>query len=225
MFFNLSSQEYMHIHRINTGSNVYLLEGKEKLVLIDAGYPCSEKKILSEIEKLAPKKLSLIFITHAHFDHYGSANAIRQKTDALIGIHQKDSIAMSNAKTPIPLKKSWGIPGGYILPLAELLWKIEPTRADIFFKDGDSLNSFGINGVAIHTPGHTNGSMSLLIDDSLLFVSDLIVTHPVIRRQCYYAENWEDIDISIKKIKKIAPVSTYPGHGSAVISIEKLSKL
>lgn len=74
-------------------------------------------------------------------------------------------------------------------------------------------------------PIHTKGSSSILLADSILFVSDLIVTHPFIRRQCYYAESWEDIDRSMEKIKKMSPAAVYPGHGSAIILLHTLMKL
>jgi glyoxylase-like metal-dependent hydrolase (beta-lactamase superfamily II) len=215
----------VRIHRINTGSNVFIIEGIEKLVVIDAGYPGNEKKIVKKIKALEPKSVSLIFITHAHFDHYGSAKKLREATGAPIGIFSSDSVPMAAGKTPIPLRRKWGIFGGMLLNLAEKIWKIEPTTADITFSDGDVLDPFGIKGCIIHTPGHTKGSSSVLLSESIVVVGDLISTHPFIRRQCYYAESWEDIDRSIEKIKTLSPIAVYPGHGAAIVSLNKLMKL
>ena len=74
---------------------VYLIETGSSLFLVDAGSPGEEKKILRHIKKYGEKKLRLIFITHGHFDHYGSAAALQRLTGALIAIHKDDAMAMA----------------------------------------------------------------------------------------------------------------------------------
>ncbi|MBD3419257.1 MAG: MBL fold metallo-hydrolase [Chitinivibrionales bacterium] len=217
-----SSQSLVAVHRINTGSNVFILEGREKLVLVDAGYPGNGRKICRQIEKLAPKKLSLIFVTHAHFDHYGCADYIRKATGAPVGIHELDAPTMAAGKTPIPLVKSWGRAGKLLFPLGMKVWKTEPTSADMTFIEGDRLDAYGISAQVIHTPGHTDGAASLLVDDSVLFAGDLVVSVLHIGKQCYFATSWEAIDSSISKLKQLAPHRTFPGHGAAEISREEL---
>lgn len=223
---DITTEQEITVHRINAGgSNVFILEGRDNLLCIDAGYPGNERKIYNKIKALAPKKLSLILITHGHFDHYGCALSLKELTGAPIAIHQLDSSAMAEGKTPIPLTKGVGKLGKMIFPLSQKVWKPVPTQADIVLEEGDSLSAYGFNAVVIHTPGHTDGSISLFVNDSLLFVSDLIVSHPTVKRQCFYAVSWEKIDTSMEKIKKLSPSLVYPGHGRPVISRQKLTKL
>ena len=77
----------IHIHSISLGlSQAYLVEVGDRLVLVDAGMPHQQNRILKRIQDLGNRRLDLIFITHAHIDHYGSAAALRRATKASIVI-------------------------------------------------------------------------------------------------------------------------------------------
>ena len=60
--------------------NCFLIKGKQKHILVDTGVPNSENKIIEQIEKHNIKKedIGLIIITHAHIDHFGSANKLKE---------------------------------------------------------------------------------------------------------------------------------------------------
>jgi glyoxylase-like metal-dependent hydrolase (beta-lactamase superfamily II) len=169
--------------------------------------------------------VSLIFITHAHFDHYGNAGAIRGATGAPIAIHPLDREAMARGQTPIPERRGWGHLGPPLLWLAQRVYAPLRTETDRTLGDGDRLDEFGIDAVVIHTPGHTRGSCSLLVEKRLLFVGDLIIARPWIHKQSYYAEDWQAIDESIAKVKTLSPERTYPGHGSRALSRERLLRV
>lgn len=84
-------------------SRAYLIEQGACLILVDAGVPGEEARILRAIQRRHPARLSMIFITHAHFDHYGSAAALRRATGAPIAIHESDAEAMADGEIPLPL--------------------------------------------------------------------------------------------------------------------------
>ena len=68
------------IHTLSLSmANVYVIENQLGLVLVDAGMPGNERKILSYISRLNGKQLDLIYITHAHLDHYGTAAALKRE--------------------------------------------------------------------------------------------------------------------------------------------------
>ncbi|MBD3344624.1 MAG: MBL fold metallo-hydrolase [Chitinivibrionales bacterium] len=146
----------MKIHPIHIlGSNAYIIETENELYLIDAGYPGFEKRILKKVHSLE-KKLRLIILTHAHFDHYKSAAAMRKATGALIGIHSLDADYLCQGTTPLDSVSILGLFGKLILPLAEKITKPPPTPPDILFEDNDSLDKYGLDAKIIHTPGHTS---------------------------------------------------------------------
>jgi glyoxylase-like metal-dependent hydrolase (beta-lactamase superfamily II) len=204
---------------------VYLIETKSGLFLVDAGSPGEEKRILRHIKKYGDKKLRLIFITHGHFDHYGSAAALRRLTGALIAIHKDDAQAMAEGRTELDSVGSLGVIGRPMLPLAEKVLRPEKTQADLLLNDGDSLNAYGLPAVVVHTPGHTRGSSTLLVLDSLAFVGDLIAARPWAELQCYYANSWGEINSSLRRLKRLSPARIFAGHGQHVLERKELQKL
>jgi glyoxylase-like metal-dependent hydrolase (beta-lactamase superfamily II) len=220
-----SSADTLFVHRVSAGSNVFIIENQEGLYVVDAGYPGKETKILREISALAPKKLKLIFITHGHFDHYGSAAALRDSSGAPIAVHRADSGAMARGETPLKRTRYGGAIGKMVLPFAEKIYDVRPTIPDIIVTHGDSLHHLGLKAKAVHTPGHTKGSASLFVDGRYLFVGDLLETVLVPRKQKFFADNWAEIDASIQKIKDLKPDSVFAGHGRRAISGRELMKL
>ncbi len=214
------------VHRIDVGSNAFLVENDSGMILIDAGYPGNQEKILKAMNVIAPEKsLLLIFITHGHFDHYGSAAAVREATGAPIAIHRLDSEAMENGETPLPHTRNGGFFGKLVLPLAEKVWRTVPTRGDRLLESENRLENLGCNARVVHIPGHTAGSSGLLLQDSLFFAGDLISTKFGVMKQKWYAANWEEIDSSITKVNLLTPAVVFPGHGRKIVRPGDLRKL
>ena len=214
------------VYNIQTaGSHMYLVECKGGLFVIDAGWPGYESKVLRIMKTIGRNDLKMIIITHGHFDHYASAAALRRLTGAKVAIYKDDADAMARGKTPLKKIRSWGWIGWVFLPLGEHAMRVKPVKADILFNDGDRLDKYGIKGYILHTPGHTPGSCSIIIEDSIAFVGDLITmtSHPC--SQFIYAFDWYQIAKSIDKIKKIGPVYTYSGHGDRYIKKDEVLNL
>jgi glyoxylase-like metal-dependent hydrolase (beta-lactamase superfamily II) len=72
-------------------SNAHLIEAETGYVLVDKGSPGHARRIFTESFSFQRKNLFLIYITHAHFDHYGSAAEIRRLTGAPVAIHAADA--------------------------------------------------------------------------------------------------------------------------------------
>ncbi len=209
------------VQPIKAGMSVcYAVEGDTSICLIDAGSPGKEKKILRACRRFSDKPLTLILITHAHFDHYGSAAALRELTGARIAIHQDDAQAMAKGRTPIDSVRGWGRLGKPLLPLAEWVLKPQPTRADLFLHHGMRRHARGFPARIYHTPGHTRGSVCILFDGGFLFVSDLLVSRPKRGPQSYYAWSWEQIDVSVRRMQKLEPIKVFSGHSYKPMSPE-----
>lgn len=216
----------LKVHIIQAGLGcAHLIEYDRGLVLVDTGSRGNERKILRCIRSLGRDDLRLIFITHAHLDHYGSAAALRRLTGAPIAIHHADAAAMGRGETPLGSVRGRGRLGLVLLQFGGAILAPEPTPADILLDDGEDLASFGLDAVVVHTPGHTPGSSSLLVEKRLALVGDLLSTrgHPHVQR--FYATDWTLIQASLTRIQALKPEWVYPGHGSHPMSGETLQKL
>jgi hydroxyacylglutathione hydrolase len=205
-------------------SNAYLVSNYKSTILIDTGPPGCAQCILKVIKDLN-LDLHLIFITHAHIDHFGSALEVQQHTKAPIAIHRMDSKMLSMGKTALGDCRGWGKVIKVLLPLYEKIFKPGSISPDWIFDDGNVLESFGIPATCIHTPGHTPGSSSLLFDDGSVFVGDLISTIGKPHLQRYFAHDWSQIGKSLKKLQNHDPVWLYPGHGEQPVLGKSLGSL
>ncbi|MDQ1913981.1 MBL fold metallo-hydrolase [Paenibacillus sp. GD4] len=158
--------------------NAYLLRGPDGCVLVDAGIPGSEQKIGRALAKegLTFKDIKLIIITHAHVDHAGSAARLRELTGAPILAHEGD------AKHYNREEEMTFCPTGRF---ARLFFKTgfirqpyEGFTPDLLVsgKQPVDLQRFGVPGTAIHTPGHTSGSISVVLESNDAMVGDLLAS-------------------------------------------------
>jgi len=214
------------VHTISLGmSQAYLIAGRAGLCLVDAGISRQERRILRAIQSLGRDDLKLIFITHAHLDHYGSASALREITGAEIAIHHADADAMARGDTILGECRGRGKIVGPFLPFVEFFPGIDPTPADILLEEGDSLSEWGFDARVLHTPGHTAGSSCLLAESRIAFAGDLLSggRHPHAQR--YYADDWSQIPTSITRLRAEKPDLVYAGHGSRPVTAEQLERL
>ncbi|HUS93801.1 MAG TPA: MBL fold metallo-hydrolase [Patescibacteria group bacterium] len=206
-------------------SMAYLIESEAGLVLVDAGLRGEEKRILAKIKILGRVDLKLIYITHAHLDHYGCAAAMRRITGAPIAIHCQDAEAMAQGETRLGTARNFGRVIQALLPLANPLLRPEPVRADIMLEDGQVLTEPGLPATVLFTPGHTMGSTCLLFENRFAFAGDLVTNSGQPRRQRFFAEDWSLLPGSLARLQEQNPETTYSGHGMEPIRGQQLQML
>jgi hydroxyacylglutathione hydrolase len=179
--------------------NCYILGDEEtkEAVVIDPGG--DEDEIL-EVLKHHGLQLKTIIDTHGHFDHVDANQPLKEATGAPIAIHEADAAMLAK-------------------PSAEAMFftgnRLRLSAADILLKEGDIL-SFGNHRLKVlHTPGHTPGGISLVLEDSpLVYVGDLLFQGSIGRTD-FPGGSFEDLINAVKT--KIFPLgdhySVYPGHG------------
>ncbi|MEJ2569204.1 MAG: MBL fold metallo-hydrolase [Anaerolineales bacterium] len=213
----------LEIHGLSLGMvQAYLLASARGFILVDAGMPGFENRVLRRIRSLDGGELRLIFITHAHIDHYGSAAALRRATGAPIAIHHADVNTMAMGRSPLGDPRGMGRIVGAVMPLIERIVPLEPTEADIVLKDGDSLDDYGIDAYVLHTPGHTLGSSSLIVEGKYAFVGDLLSTYRKPHVQRLFAQDWSAIGQSLDRLEAGKPELIYSGHGKRPLTLQEL---
>ncbi|MCB0196385.1 MAG: MBL fold metallo-hydrolase [Anaerolineae bacterium] len=216
----------IHVHTIKTWmSNVFLIEADRGLVLIDAGPPRSERKILERMQKLGRDDLQLIFLTHAHYDHIGSVAALKYHTGAPIAINRIDADALARAETALGSVQGSARFAKMGLPLLEMLMPVPPIQADLLLDHGDRLDDYGLNAQIVHTPGHTLGSSTLLVENRLAFVGDLISMIGEPHAQSRFAVDWRQLAKSLQRLQQLQPEWIYSGHGPQPLSGEAFQQL
>ena len=216
----------LRVHSIPTRlARSYLIESDAGLYLVDTGAPGSEDAVLRLMEKIGRDDLRLIYITHAHLDHYGSAAALRRITGAPVAIHRADADALARGETRLGEIRGWGRLMGAVKRLLETRMKPEGVRPDVLLDDGDRLDTWGLDAKVVHIPGHTHGSSCLLVEGRLAFVGDLLSTTGRLRAQRFFAEDWSQIPESLDRLKALGVEWVYAGHGRRHLSGEGLEKM
>jgi glyoxylase-like metal-dependent hydrolase (beta-lactamase superfamily II) len=208
----------MTVHTFFTGvANTFIIADSRGVVVIDAGMPHQAQRIVGKIRALGhtPQDLRLIVVTHGHVDHAGSAAALKRLTGAPIAMHHADAPLVATLDLKVPPGRNTAINAikwlmerlGWLIPL-------ETLTPDVWLEDEQSLRDFGIDARVVHTPGHTAGSVSVMLDDSALFVGDAILNLVRVSFPLF----WEDpvaIRESALRIQALKPRVCYTGHGRA----------
>jgi hydroxyacylglutathione hydrolase len=208
------------IFHIKLGLNsTYLIRGKD-IVMVDAGVPNKLRVFKRSLEKtgIRPEEIKLIVLTHSHFDHSGSALEIRDLTGAKIAIHESESEYLEKGGMIIP--KGVNTLGKLTQPIFfPLFRKISYPKfsPDILISDEPySIAEYGINGKIIHTPGHTFGSLSVILDSGEAFVGCMAHNGFPFRRHPglpIYAQDIEEIKRGWSLLFEMGIKMVYPGHG------------
>ena len=210
-----------HLHRISLGGvAAYLLSKPGEAILVDSGRQGSEQKILQEMawKGLQPTDLKLLILTHAHYDHAGSARRLKEITGCGILIHRKEASRLEAGFTPIPSGTRWKakviVAVGRIF--ARHLMKYPSATPDILMDDSFNLAKFGFPGRLIHTPGHTFGSVVVLMDKGEMITGDTLFGLAGKRIFPPFAEDKAELKKSWKKISEMELEIFYPAHGAPI---------
>ena len=206
------------IFRIHLGNvSAYLVYTTKTAILIDTGNKGSGEKILESILQLglSPELLRLIILTHAHFDHAGSAQKIKTLTGCKIAIHSSEEQILRNGYSSLPEGTRWKarILVGLGRTLARKLGEFPAAEPDILMGEIFDLESLGLPGKVIHTPGHTSGSMVVLMNGGELIGGDTFFGLTGKEHFPPFAEDAGALLKSWEMVRNLPVKTIYPAHG------------
>jgi glyoxylase-like metal-dependent hydrolase (beta-lactamase superfamily II) len=178
--------------------NCYALESGGEYLLIDVGMPGTFGELVSVLKrKCVPlEKIRFLVVTHFHPDHCGIAQELKDAgVRLLLGDVQERHLAEANrtlAKFP-----------GY-LPISDIGNAVVATDRREAWKVAT-----GIDGVLLHTPGHSDDSVSVVIDGVGAFDGDLRPPEAYTGQAAALAEE------SWQKIRAAGARKAFPAHGPA----------
>ena len=130
--------------------NCYLLRKGGHSLLVDCAPPGYERRLVRALhsEGLAPEAIELLVLTHAHADHSGTAEYLRQHHGVPIALHFED------VTKPRPLRTR-GIAGQMLLTASKaVIGAQQRIEHDYTLEDGLRLDIYGIPAEIVHLPPH-----------------------------------------------------------------------
>ncbi len=166
-----------------------------KAVIIDPGG--DPELIMTRLNALQLTVVALIH-THAHLDHFLASGEMKKQTGAPIHLHKSDKFLWDNLETQCKL---FSVP---YQPVPD---------PDFWLNDDEQLPC--CQGVSLHTPGHTPGSMSFWFEKEKLLIAGDTLFRRSIGRTDLWGGDYKTIEKSIRQrlytLDEEAVVVT--GHG------------
>ncbi len=196
----------------------YLVPAEGGCVLVDTGVAKQQDRIFAAMAEqgLAPESIRLIFITHAHGDHIGSLKAVVEACHAPVLVRAIEAPAVASGEPVLPGGITFA--GWVLSKLVRLLVRVtpgQPVKPDVEIQDEMRLEAYGVKGRAIHTPGHTSGSLTLLLDTGDAFVGDLVTKTPVFPGGSYvpmFGDSREAVYASWRRLLDAGATLFYSDH-------------
>lgn len=128
---------------------IYLVNFPDHAVLVDAGTGWGESRLLANISSVGinPKEIELILLTHCHFDHTGGVKALKQRLECQVVAHELDAQFIEKGDNQVTAA-DW-----YNTELSPFTVERKLTKASEDICLGERIIK------AIHTPGHSPGSV------------------------------------------------------------------
>lgn len=200
--------------------------------MVDAGPPGKLKSFKEQLStfNINPNEIKLVVLTHGDFDHIGSAKEIKEVTGAKVAIHENDRKFLEEARFNWPPGVTiWGKVSRFLLnPFVQNI-KIPNLKPDIVLSNADfPLGKFGIDGNILFTPGHTWGSVSVVLETGEAFAGCMAhhgFPFTFSPNLPIYATDLERLKESWYILLEHGAKMIYPGHGKAFSANKILKKL
>ena len=185
---------------VNVGyrsTNFWVVSAGKNRLLVDLGWPGRAAALFANLERMGVPLAEIRYglATHYHIDHAGAAQDLKRRGMPLL--------VMEEQVASIPLMKQWTKPADNYAEIT--------THDNIVISCAESrpfLAGIGIAGEILHTPGHSDDSVSLVLDIGCAFTGDLTMESMVAEEDpTIVAQSW-------RRLRDRGVTTIYAGHGN-----------
>ena len=184
---------------INVGyqsTNYYLIDIKGGKLLVDCGWPGTLPQFSAELKRkgVSIQDIKYLLVTHFHPDHAGMTQELKN-----LGIrHILLDVQVEYVSQMTEFFKTKNYPYVQITTNDSINLKVAESRK--------FLAGIGLQGEIIHTPGHSDDSVTLILDEGFAFTGDLHPAFMLPEDDIVSRTSWD-------KIYQYKIARIFPGHG------------
>lgn len=212
-------------------TNYYLEPCSNGFLLIDAGWHGKVEKFKNGLKMLGvkPDEIKYILLTHHHHDHVAIVQELKTITNAKLIVHKKQIPYLERGVTnTVDIKqynRALRLIDRFTKPFIKYNYPpITINNYDTIMSDDindNILRNIGVEGKIVSTPGHSNDSVSILLDNGTAYVGDLAMNIKSMKRMSgmplpIEAEDFEQVKFSIKNLIHLGANLFYPSHGEVI---------
>jgi glyoxylase-like metal-dependent hydrolase (beta-lactamase superfamily II) len=184
---------------VNVGyrsTNFWVVSAGTQRILIDLGWPGMVGTLLANLERKGIPLREIVYgiATHYHIDHAGAAQDLKNRGMRLLVTEEQVEA--------IPMMKRWTKPSDHyteIVPQGNVVIRAAEGR-DLFAK-------IGISAEIVHTPGHSDDSVSVVLESGDAFTGDLTAMEMIA------SEDPAVVERSWTLVRATGATMVYGGHG------------
>jgi len=196
----MNMMESMTVGILATNCYLLLCDDTRESLIIDPGFSIEEANIVLERIRRSRAKVKYIINTHGHFDHISGNGLLKDALKAEILIHKDDACMLTDPHRNL----------SYMLGLTIL-----SPKPDRLLEDGEKIEVGKLQLIVMHTPGHTEGSISLFCkEENAVFTGDTLFAGSVGRTDLPGASLQKLLKSLNERLLKLPDETiVYPGHG------------
>ena len=208
--------EKLRVIQLHVGftSPVVIASGGQ-YILIDTGVQGKMDEFMQQfkLHGITPAKIVLIILTHVHYDHTGNLEELKALSGAQVIVNQREAGWLRTGLMPIPRgthffsKMVVGL-GNFFMPGYA---SPRPFEADIFVDEHLDLSPWGFDAEIIHTPGHTEGSQSVIVGEKVIAGDCFFNVKGIIFPP--FADDTKQLLSTWQRFFEMGIETIYPGHG------------